>query len=179
MSLRLQQSSALPEKTPLYILPVKLLLNSGRELLIELLQIRKADDQRVPLWPDQFFSIPQVLDLPIAVLEPGSDSGKRFTVTHQAATEYFGIQERRQRKGSLTFRHPTVPCKAFFQQYFFFHPLATSALCTPQHRHTGFTFHTAGELSQCQTKFYLRFNNGSAPANKVLFPPGDANGFLI
>lgn len=46
-------------------------------------------------------------------------------------------------------------------------------------RHTGFTFHTAGELSQCQTKFYLRFNNGSAPANKVLFPPGDANGFLI
>lgn len=89
MGLRLQESSALPERSPLYILPVKFLLNSGRELLIELLQIRKADDQCVPLWPDQFFSISQVLDLPIAVLEPESHSGERFTVTHQAAKEYF------------------------------------------------------------------------------------------
>lgn len=89
MGLRLQKSSALPEKNPLYILPVKFLLDSGRELLIELLQICKADDQRVPLWPDQFFSISQILDLPITVLEPERDSGKHFTVTHQAATEYF------------------------------------------------------------------------------------------
>lgn len=88
MGLRLQQSSALPEKNLLYILPVKFLLNSGRELLIELLQICKADNQCVPLWSDQFFCISQVLDLSIAVLEPESDSEKCFTVT-QAATEYF------------------------------------------------------------------------------------------
>lgn len=71
----------------LYTLPVKFFLNSGRELLIELLQIRKAYDQRVALWPNQFFSITQVFDLPIAVLEPESDSRKRFTVTYQAAIE--------------------------------------------------------------------------------------------
>lgn len=78
-----------------YTLPVKFLLNGGRELLIELLQIHKAHSQCVPLRPDQLFSITQVFDLPIAVLESESKPGKRVTVIHQIATTYFWIQERR------------------------------------------------------------------------------------
>lgn len=135
----------------LYTLPVKFLLNSGRELLIELLQIRKAYDQRVPLWPNQFFGITQVFDLPIAVLEPGSGSGKHFTVIYQAAIEYFWIQERKRGKGLHMLRSmqenngiPQSLANIFSNNISPSTSLARSVLRTPQHRCTGSAFHTAG-----------------------------------
>lgn len=164
--------------------PVKFLLNSGRELLIELLQIHKAYDQSVPLWSNQFFSITQVFDLPIAVLESESDSGKRFTVTHQAAIERNQIllNSGDKAKERITHteecagerRHPTVPCKHLSNNtssapllHLFYQPPGTDA--------PGLQF----VQQVCPTETYLWFNNDSAPANRVWFPQGDANSSLV
>lgn len=86
----------------------------------------------------------QVFDLPIAVLEPESDSGKRFTVTHQTAIECNQIllnseEKARERIAHIEEcarerQHPTAPCKRLSKNtspapllHLFYQPLSTDA----------------------------------------------------
>lgn len=50
--------------------PVVLLLDGGSQLLVEALQVCEAHQQGVPLGPDQFLGLTDILHLPIPGLKP-------------------------------------------------------------------------------------------------------------